>query len=75
MNLKSLFLDESLTVFMTALYFEKEYGKYHQNGVNYQIRANFYPEKSTPINSSVADFGSWDEYSSVIYQKKGPAFF
>lgn len=72
---KEPFLDESLTVFMTALYFEKEYGKYHQNGVNYQIRANFYPEKSTPINSSVADFGSWDEYSSVIYQKKGPAFF
>ena len=72
---KEPFLDESLTVFMTAFYFEKEYGEYHQNGVNYQFRNHIYPDKSSSLNSSVADFNNWGEYSSIIYQDRGPAFF
>ena len=72
---KEPFLDESLTVYMTAYYFEKEYDKYHQNGIDYQIRRFVNPSNSRPLNSSVDDFNEWGEYSRVIYNDRGPAFF
>ena len=75
---KEPFLDESLTVYMTAYYFEKEYGKYHQNGVSRQVRGNIHPYgvgSGSAINSSVADFTEWGDYSEVIYRSKGPGFF
>ncbi len=71
---KEPFLDESLTVFMTAYYFEKEYGKYHENGVSYRIRKSIYPSNILPLNSSVDDFNDWGDYSETIYTR-GPAFF
>lgn len=68
------FLDESLTVFTTAYYFEKEYDKYHQNGVDYTIRNRIYPSTVLPLNSGVDKFNGWDDYSLTIYTR-GPAFF
>ena len=38
---KEPFLDESLTVFTTAYYFEKEYGKYHGSAVDATIRQKY----------------------------------
>ena len=69
------FLDESLTVYMTAYYFEKEYDKYHKNGVNYQIRNYFSPSSGKALNTAVKDFGDWSEYGRLIYDGKGPGFF
>lgn len=71
---KEPFLDESLTVFTTAYYFEKEYGKYHGSAVDATIRQNIFMEDIKPLNSSVEDFEDWGEYSSVIYNR-APAFF
>lgn len=68
------FLDESLTVFTTAYYFEKEYGKEHQNGIDYTIRNSIYPLNILPLNSSVDEFQEWGDYSETIY-RRGPAFF
>jgi hypothetical protein len=68
------FLDESLTVFTTAYYFEKEYGKYHENGVDYVIRSGIYPSNILPLDSSVSDFNDWGDYGETIY-RRGPAFF
>ena len=67
------FLDESLTVFTTAYYFEKEYGEYHDNGVKARIRRYIYPTYTSPLNSSVDDFTNWSEYTNAIYER-GPAF-
>ncbi len=60
-------LDESLTVFSTAYYFEKEYGQYHSNGIISSIRSRVYPENTLPFNSSVEKFSNWGEYGNVIY--------
>lgn len=68
------FLDESLTVFTTAYYFEKEYGDYHENGVKSTIRRNIYLMNINPLNSSVDSFADWGDYSIAIYNR-GPAFF
>ncbi len=68
------FLDESLTVFTTAYYFEKEYGKNHQNGIDYTIRNSLYPSNLLPLNSSVDQFKDWGDYGDTIY-RRGPAFF
>lgn len=68
------FLDESLTVFTTAYYFEKEYDKYHPNGVAYVIRNRLYQINTSPLNSSVDEFQDWGDYSQTIYTR-GPAFF
>lgn len=68
------FLDESLTVFTTAYYFENQYGKFHENGVNYVIRQSLYNMDKKPINTSVDDFTDWGEYSRIIYEW-GPKFF
>lgn len=68
------FLDESLTVFTTALYFEKQYDKYHENGVAYSIRNRIYPSNILPLNSSVDKFNNWGDYGETIYTR-GPAFF
>ena len=71
---KEPFLDESLTVFTTAYYFEKQYGKNHENGIDYVIRNSMYMSDNSPVNSSVDQFRNWDDYGETIY-RKGPAFF
>lgn len=68
------FLDESLTVFTTAYYFEKEYDPYHENGVKSTICRYLYSDSIKPLNSSVDDFENWSDYSYLIYTK-APAFF
>jgi len=68
------FLDESLTVFTTAYYFEKVYDEYHENGVKSSIRRFLYPESLLPLNSSVDDFYDWGAYSTAIYSR-GATFF
>ncbi|OZV13789.1 peptidase M1 [Tissierella sp. P1] len=68
------FLDESLTVFTTAYYFEKEYGKNHQNGIDSAIRNSIYPSTLLPLNSNVDQFKDWGDYGEAIY-RRGPAFF
>ncbi len=68
------FLDESLTVFTTAYYFEKEYGKNHENGIDYTIRNSIYQSRILPLNSSVDEFENWGDYGETIY-RRGPAFF
>ncbi len=71
---KEPFLDESLTVFTTAYYFENQYGKYHGNGVVNTIRGRMYGSNIPPLNSSVNAFKGWGDYSETIYSR-GPAFF
>ena len=71
---KEPLLDESLTVFTTAYYFEKEYDPYHENGVKSAIQRHIYPDNMKPLNSSVDEFNNWSDYSMVIYNK-APAFF
>lgn len=68
------FMDESLTVFTTAYYFEKNFGKYHNNGVTLKIRNRIYPSKHSPFNSPVDEFSDWGEYGSIIYGR-GPIVF
>lgn len=73
---KESFLDESLTTYSTAYYFEEQYGKYFQESAFTQFRLHLYPDKTAglPINSSVDKFASWSEYSMIIY-RKGPVVF
>lgn len=71
---KEPFLDEALTVFTTAYYFENQYGKYHENGVVNTIRGRMYGSNIPPLNSSVNAFKGWEDYSETIYSR-GPAFF
>jgi hypothetical protein len=61
---KDTFLDESLTAFSTAYYFEKKYGKYSSAGIAVSLRNNIdmFIGSSTPINIpvdqiKVNDFG------------------
>lgn len=68
------FLDESLTVFTTAYYFENQYGKYHDNGVVNKVRGRMYGANIKPLNGSVDKFSDWGSYSEAIYSR-GPAFF
>ena len=66
------FLDESLTVFSTALYYEKKDGKYSQNGVLMKIRSSMsmrYPNSSAPFNTSVDKYKDFHEYTETIYRK------
>lgn len=73
---KESFLDESLTTYSTAYYFEKQFGKYNQKSAFSKFRLFMYPDKSEslPINSSVDKFESWSDYSMTIYEK-GPLVF
>jgi len=52
---KDSFLDESLTAFSTAYYFEKVYGKYSSRGITIGLRSkiDLFKGGSTPINVSV----------------------
>lgn len=62
------FLDESLTQYSTAYYYEKQYGKYSDKGIAMTIRSSIYPgDKITPVNSSVDEFKDIQEYFRVIY--------
>lgn len=64
-------LDESLTQYSTAYYFDKKYGKYHDRGILTTVRGRLYPGSinNLPINSSVDEFRDWGEYSQIIYSK------
>ncbi|WP_291578302.1 M1 family metallopeptidase [Clostridium sp. UBA6640] len=62
---KNPFLDESLTAFSTAYYFEKTQGKYSQYGVALRLR-NEMKDISSPINSSVAEMNP-EEWGSIVY--------
>jgi hypothetical protein len=73
---KESFLDESVTSFSTAYYFEKTEGQYSQNSVAASLRRRIpynedtRSESSSPcINSSVDKFKSMMDYDSVIYDK------
>jgi hypothetical protein len=65
------FLDESITVYSTALYYEKRDGKYSQNGVLMKIRNRVYisPTDSTSFNSSVDKYKDFGDYVTTIYNK------
>lgn len=73
---KESFLDESITSFSTAYYFEKTNGQYSPNGVAGSLRRRIsYNDdsgnnSSTPsINSSVDKFKDMMDYDDVIYNK------
>ena len=75
---KESFLDESLTAFSTAYYFEKSQGEFSQNGIVNSLRLRFAKmddymmsdELQTPcVGSSVDKFKSMSIYSMTIYGK------
>ncbi|WP_425446757.1 M1 family metallopeptidase [Dethiothermospora halolimnae] len=70
------FMDESITVFTTAYYFEKNYGKYHGDGVIMGIidGLEYYPAQKTPFSGSVDEFKNYMDYVFTIYMK-GPSLF
>lgn len=71
---KEPFMDESLTVYTTAYFFEKNFGKYHMNATLMEIRNRIYPYQGLSFNSSVDDFSDWGDYGRVIYSI-GPIVF
>jgi hypothetical protein len=73
---KEPFLDESLTVFSTAYFFENKYGKYAPNGVYMTIRNNVFPGKRDmkPINLPVDKFNDISEYFMTIYSRGSIVF-
>lgn len=66
---KEPFMDESLTCYSTAYYFEKQYGKYDRRSILTAFRAAIYPSKTEPFDSSVDDFKNMSEYNTVIYNR------
>ncbi|MBU3144026.1 M1 family metallopeptidase [Clostridium sp. CF012] len=66
---KDSFLDESLTAFSTAYYFEKKYGKYSSVGIAVSLRdkIDIYKGCSTPINVSVDQIKP-KEFGKLIYK-------
>lgn len=73
---KESFLDESITAFSTAYYFEKTEGEYSSNSVAASLRRNISfnrmsKDNSNPpsINSSVDKFKNMGDYDEVIYNK------
>ncbi|MCY6369598.1 M1 family metallopeptidase [Clostridium ganghwense] len=73
---KESFLDESLTVYSTAYFFEKKYGDYCHAGTVLKFRMYHYFgfQENHALNTSVNKFDSWMDYSRTIYNK-GPLFF
>jgi hypothetical protein len=69
-------LDESLTVFSTAYFFENKYGKYAPNGVYMTIRNRLFPgvTDSKAINLSVDKFNDLSEYFRTVYNRGGLIF-
>lgn len=65
---KNPFLDESLTAFSTAYYFEKTQGKYSQHGIALSLRdrMNYFKDISSPINSSVDEINP-KEWGKTVY--------
>jgi len=65
---KNPFLDESLTAFSTAYYFEKTQGKYSQHGIALSLRdrMNYFKGISSPINSSVDEINP-KEWGRTVY--------
>ncbi len=67
---KEPFLDESLTVYSTALYYENRNGEYSNSGVLASIRSRSFPsELFSSANSTVNDFKDFGSYVSTIYGK------
>lgn len=66
---KEPFLDESFTVYSTAMYYEKRNGEYSDKGVLMEIRNNMYfMTPKVPYNSSVDSFNNFGEYVRAIYR-------
>ncbi|WP_454053060.1 M1 family metallopeptidase [Clostridium sp. Marseille-Q7071] len=65
---KNPFLDESLTAFSTAYYFEKTQGKYSQHGIALSLRdrIDYFKDISSPINSSVNEINP-REWGKTVY--------
>ncbi len=65
---KNPFLDESLTAFSTAYYFEKTQGKYSEQGVVLGLRElmDYAKDISSPINSSVDKINP-EEWGKTVY--------
>ncbi|GCD11496.1 M1 family metallopeptidase [Clostridium tagluense] len=72
---KDTFLDESLTAFSTAYYFEKKYGKYSSAGVAVSLRskADIFKGCSTPINVPVDQIKN-NEFGRLFYGMGGLVF-
>ncbi len=66
---ENAFLDESLTAFSTAYYFEKTQGKYSSAGVAISLRSgmDYFRGGSTPINASVAEMNP-NEWGRIVYK-------
>jgi hypothetical protein len=65
---KNSFLDESLTAFSTAYYFEKKYGKYSSAGITVGLRAkiDIFKGCSTAINVPVDQIKN-NEWGKLVY--------
>lgn len=68
---KEPFMDESMTVYSTAYYFEKTYGKYHEKSTLMEIKNGIRPYRGTPCASSVDEFVNLGEYIQSAYMQ-GP---
>ena len=66
---KDSFLDESLTAFSTAYYFEKKYGKYSSAGITIGLRSKLdsFTGCSTAINVSVNQVKD-NEFGQLFYE-------
>lgn len=65
---KEPLMDESLTVYSTAYYFEKKYGKYCNAGTLMKIRSNYNPS-SEPFNLNVDKYKNFSEYVFNVYNR------
>lgn len=65
---KEPLMDESLTVYSTAYYFEKKYGKYCTAGTFMKVKSNYYPSPE-PFNLSVDKYKDYSEYIFNVYNR------
>jgi hypothetical protein len=69
-------MDESITVYSTAYYFEKRYGKYDQQGTLMQFRSmgRMYGDLSSTFDMSVDKYKDFSDYVSTIYSRAPVVF-
>lgn len=66
---KEPFMDESITAYSTAYFFEKKYGKYDKRSILMSIRTSSYGSQAQPFDSSVDKFSDMGDYNMTIYMK------
>lgn len=71
---KEPLMDEALTTFSTAYFFEKEYGKYDDRSTASSIRNYPFGASRVSLSSGVDSFKDWGEYNNVIYRKGSQCF-